>query len=160
MKKSVEAQITMKSVVKSMILAVAVSVAALTHPAQAGSLLLRSEVAELAGIAYQNYRHGRVNAMLSDENECWNDAAKESGEVKRVLVAACATTAMAGAIVEATHARKQGRGSHSAYTGEGARERIFRRSGLSEQETQQIMEETVERSVPAILSGLQGAGMR
>lgn len=128
--------------------------------AKAESLLLPNEISDIAENTFQSYRVGKVNQMLAQESECWNEAAREKGEIKKILVAACASTAMAGAIIEATYARSQRRGSHPEYTGEGARARIFRMSGLSETETQEIIESSVEPSVPAIIAGLQGAGMR
>lgn len=128
--------------------------------ASAESLLLPNEISDIAENTFHSYMSGRVNQMLAQENECWREAAKEKGEIKKILVAACASTAMAGAIIEATYARNQRRGSHPEYTGEGARARIFRMSGLSESETQKIIESSVEPGVPALIAGLQGAGMR
>lgn len=138
-------------------------IAALTLPAiaQADTTLLPADsISQIAGATFQNYQIGNVNQMLAEENTCWDDASREKGSNKQTIVAACASAAMSGAFIEATYARSQRRGSHPQYTGDAVRARILKKSGLSEAETQRILETTVEPNVPAILAGLKGAGMR
>lgn len=128
--------------------------------AWADVLLPPESISQIAGATFQNYQIGNVNQMLAEENTCWDDASRENGSNKQTVVAACASAAMSGAFIEATYARSQRRGSHPQYTGDAVRARILKKSGLSEAETQRILETTVEPNVPAILAGLKGAGMR
>lgn len=124
-----------------------------------GSLLSSDKISQIAGVMFDGYRSGNVNQMFNDESACWNDAAKRS-RADKALVAGCASAAMAGALIEATYARAQRRGPHPRYTGDAVRERIMKMSGLSQNETQSILDSTIEPNIGVILAGLKGAGMR
>lgn len=122
-------------------------------------LLSPDKISKISGAMFESYRYGKVNQMLKDEMNCWEDAARQK-QVNRSLVAGCATAALAGGFIEATYARSQGRGSHPKYTGESIRERIMANSRLSKDETHSILEESVKPNIDFILTGLAGAGMR
>ncbi|WP_145995459.1 hypothetical protein [Macromonas bipunctata] len=131
--------------------------------AQEGSpaLLSREKISEISGDVFGSYNTGNVNKMLFDENKCWKKVSlAKNAEGGKLLVAECSVSAIAGALIEGAYARQQLRGSHPFYTGEAARERIMKNSGLSESETQDIMESTIRPHISSIMLGLQGAGMR
>jgi phosphoserine phosphatase len=70
------------------------------------------------------------------------------------------TTAWAGGLIEASFARKQRRGASPQYASDAIRERISDLSGLNPDVLQSLSDDTLRPGVPAMLTGLQGAGMR
>lgn len=125
-----------------------------THEAS-GALLSAEQYAQISVMMLQRYRVGKVNRMLEDEANCWEDSARRP-EVDRRIVATCISGAVVGGLIEATYARNQHRGVHPAYGGQTVRERIMANSRLSEDETKSIMNEV---NVSAMLAALAGAGL-
>lgn len=150
----------MKSMASALTIAAAlvISAPALAEDA-APSLLSSDKISRIAGSMFQSYQAGRVNQMLADENDCWEDAAR-GNTINRKIVAACAVAATAGAFIEATYARSQRRGANPQYTGEAIRARILKKSRLSEDEIDGILASTIQPNIGAIMVGLNGAGMR
>ncbi|KAF1049702.1 hypothetical protein [Xylophilus sp.] len=117
------------------------------------------QISTIAGMMFQAYAEGGVPQMFADEMKCWDDASKTKRADKNV-VAACATAAMSGGLIEASFARKQRRGPSPQYAGDAIRARISDLSGLNPDVLQSLSDETLRPGVPAMLTGLQGAGMR
>lgn len=118
------------------------------------SLLLPSEIAEIAGNAYTNYAVGGVKMMLSAERQCWAEV-----EGDKYMAAACTAGAVAGSFIEAAVARGELRGAHGDYTGAAVRARILAESTLSEADVNDVLEHTVVANTDAIMGGLAAAGM-
>lgn len=124
-----------------------------------GPVLSPQQISTIAGMMFQSYAEGGVPQMFADEMKCWDDASKTARADKNV-VAACATAAMSGGLIESSFARKQRRGPSPQYAGDAIRERISELSGLKPDVLQSLSDDTLRPGVPAMLTGLQGAGMR
>lgn len=136
------------------------AIAMLAGVAQAAPpALSNQQISTIAGMMFQAYAEGGVQQMFADEMKCWDDASKTKRADKNV-VAACATAAMSGGLIEASFARKQRRGPSPQYASDTIRERISELSGLNPDVLQSLSDETLRPGVPAMLTGLQGAGMR
>lgn len=122
-------------------------------------VLSEQQISTIAGMMFQAYAEGGVPQMFADEMKCWDDASKTKRADKSV-VAACATAAMSGGLIEASFARKQRRGPSPQYAGDAIRERISDLSGLNPDVLQSLSDETLRPGVGAMLTGLMGAGMR
>ena len=144
------------SIASIMVLVVAFSASA---QESAGPLVDSTQASQIAAMMYEGYLSVKVNQMLKDENDCWEDSARRK-PISKAIASGCAIAAFSGGIIEASYARQQGRGSHPQYTGEAVRARVMKKSRLPETEAQQILDETVRPNMEAVMSGLVGAGMR
>ena len=131
------------------------------HAQNTKTTLGSEKISQIAGNVYEDYMAGGVRKILSSENYCWKDAARKpiNSDTKKIKVAECAAAAVTGGVIETAYAREEMRGSHPQYTGEAIRSRIFLKSGLSKDETTDILSNTRD-NIDSIILGLAAAGMQ
>jgi|GEM_PF-6103192 len=111
--------------------------------------LSSEEISGIAARTFQYYRSGNVNRIFAEENSCWKKAENtRENSTKDKLFATCAASLFSGAMIEATYARSELRGSHPQYSPAVIRGRA-----------QEVMEH-ITNNIDAVMSSLIGAGMR
>lgn len=120
------------------------------------------EAQDIAGMMFTMYRAGGPGHMLRAENECWKEFSKDKEWIE-YGTASCSLSALAGAFIEASYARKNARPSAPAYAGPAIRARILKnlaQLGVSEQKADEILKRSVAPRIEDVTLGLVNAGMR
>lgn len=77
--------------------------------AQAGGLLERKDINEIAELMAEAHKSDKKNGMREAESECWKAMAKEARSVAHASMAYCGMAGMAGHLIAMSDAERTGK---------------------------------------------------